>query len=119
MISNAKAVIILLRLSIASVFIYAAVGATLQPENWLYFLPDFATNIIPANILLLCFSAFQAILSVWILTGWKPFYAGILTSFTLIAVILANLSALDVLFRDFAILFAALALTLASKQKKS
>lgn len=108
--STAKLVSLFLRLSIASVFLYAAVGATLQPYNWIGFLPQFATNIIPASVLLPLFSLYQLILAIWVLTGWKTFYAGLLACVTLLGIIVANWGDVDVLFRDFAIFFAALAL---------
>lgn len=99
-----------LRLSIASVFLYASVAATLQPYNWVGFLPQFATTIIPASVLLPLFSLYQLVLAVWILAGWKTFYAGLLSCLTLLGIIVANWGDIDILFRDFAILFASLAL---------
>lgn len=111
---NLKVVHILLRLSIASVFLYAAVAATLQPQNWLWYIPQFATKIFPTQYLLLGFSLYQLLLSLWILSGRKTFFAACLSSLTLIAIIIVNLNALDVLFRDFAILFASLALVVGS-----
>lgn len=107
-------VILFLRLSIASVFLYAAVAATLQPYNWIGFIPQFITVLAPASILLIGFSLFQLVLGTWILSGWKSLYASLLASLTLLAIITANWGDLDVLFRDFAILFASLALAASS-----
>lgn len=118
MANNLKAVQILLRIGIAGVFFYAAVAATLQPDNWIWYIPEFLIKIFPANILLLGFSAFQLLLGIWILSGWKSFYAGLLSSVTLVAIIIANIAVLDIVFRDFAILFAALALTVSSRKVK-
>lgn len=117
--NNIKLVHILLRLSIASVFLYASVAATLQPFNWIGFIPQVFYHLAPPNILLLGFSLYQLILVVWILTGWKPLYASCLAAVTLLAIITANWGDIDILFRDFAIFFAAVALTTLSYRKNS
>lgn len=111
---NLKIVNLLLRLSIASVFLYAAVAATLQPQNWIWYIPQIARNLFPAKLLLSGFSLYQAMLSIWILSGRKTFYAALLASVTFLGIIGANLSVIDVLFRDFAIFFASLALAVGS-----
>lgn len=116
--NNQKAVNILLRLSIASVFLYAAVAATIQPYNWIGYIPQIAEKIAPASLLLVGFSIFQLILGVWILIGWKAFYSSLISAFTLVAIIVANWGDINILFRDFAIFFAALALA-AQNYKKS
>jgi hypothetical protein len=114
---NLKAVNLLLRISIASVFLYAATAATLQPQNWIWYFPQFVRNMFPGNLLLICFSLYQLILSLWILSGKKTFYAAALASLTFLGIISANLNILDVLFRDFAIFFASLALAVGSYRK--
>ena len=116
--SNPKFVILFLRLGIASVFLYAAIASTLDPINWSGYLPPFVTIIAPMNVVLICFSLFEFILSIWILSGWKSLYAAFLAATTLLAIIGANWSDRDILFRDFAIFFAALALAAASVGKK-
>lgn len=94
---NPKAVNFLLRISIASVFIYAAVFSTLRPEDWIGYIPQAARNIFPAQFLLKGFSLYQIILSLWILSGKKTFYAATLASVTLIGIIIANFTLLDIL----------------------
>ena len=115
---NNKIVILLLRLSIASVFLYAAVAATLQPYNWVGFIPQIFYKIAPASTLLLGFSFYQLVLGVWILSGKKAFYSSLLAAATLLGIITANFGDIDILFRDFAIFFASLALTFDSRSKK-
>lgn len=105
---------ILLRISIASVFMYAAIAATLQPFNWIGYIPPFLRSLFPVNLLLGGFSLYQLLLSIWILSGWKTRFAACLAAVTLLAIIGANVSQLDILFRDFAIFFAAVALAVAS-----
>lgn len=111
-----KIVTLLLRLSIASVFLYAAVAATLQPDNWIGYIPTVIRHIFPANRLLLGFSLFQLVLGVWILTGWKAVISASLSAFTLLGIIFANFTQVDILFRDFAIFFAAIALAVDSRK---
>ena len=116
--NNPKIVTLLLRLSIASVFLYAAVAATLQPYNWIGYMPMFPGKIVPVETLLHGFSLFQFILAIWILSGWKGLYSGLVAAVTLVAIIGVNWGDIDILFRDFAIFFAALALAASSIKKK-
>ncbi len=116
--NNEKIVHILLRVSIASVFLYAAVAATLQPDNWIGYIPSVARALLPASILLVGFSVYQLILSIWLLTGWQTVYAASLAALTLLGIIGANFTQVDILFRDFAIFFAAVALAVGSYGKK-
>jgi len=118
--NNQKLVIFFLRLSIASVFLYASIAATLQPANWIGYLPQFARNLAPASLLLLGFSFYQVALGLWLLSGWKTLYSALLAAITLLAIIFVNLNQVDILFRDFAIFFAAIALALsAGKTRKT
>jgi hypothetical protein len=119
MLQNLKAVNILLRLSIASVFLYAAVAATLQPQNWIWYFPQFARDMIPQQLLIEGFASYQVTLSLWVLSGKKTFYAASLASLTFLGIIAANFSILDVLFRDFAIFFASLALAVGTYKQGS
>ena len=110
---------LLLRLSIASVFLYAAVASTLQPYNWIGFIPQVFYGFAPPQILLIGFSLFQLTLALWILSGWKAFFSSVLASVTLLGIITANFKDVDILFRDFAIFFAAIALAAISFHKSS
>jgi len=105
-----KAASILLRIGLAIVFFYAAIGSLTAPEAWAGYLPAFLTNIFPASGLLLAFSLYEILLGVWILWGIKARWSGALAALTMVGIIASNLAAMDVVFRDFAILFAALAL---------
>lgn len=114
---NQKTVDILLRLSLVSVFLYAAIAATIHPQNWIWYIPQSIRDVLPGQLLLTGFSLYQVLLSIWILSGRKTFYAALLASLTLVGIIAVNFSALDIIFRDFAILFAALALAAGSYGK--
>ncbi len=106
-----------LRLGIAAVFLYAAIASFLTPNNWIGFLPVWLRNIIPGMILLSIFSVYEIILSIWLLSGKKIYYASILSAITLSLIIVTNISQLDILFRDIAILFSAVALIFLSKER--
>lgn len=112
--SNPRIVLLLLRISIASVFLYAAVAATLQPYNWIGYIPQIVRNIFPAQLLLVGFSIYQLVLSIWLLVGWKVIFAAAVAAITLLGIIAANFAQVDILFRDFAIFFAAIALVAGS-----
>jgi len=101
---------ILLRAAIASVFIYAAVASFLAPENWIDFFPLFLQNAVPHPFLIDFFSAFELVLAVWLLSGKLTFYAALVAILTLGGIIVFNLSLLDIVFRDFAIILAAASL---------
>lgn len=116
--SNPKLAVFVLRLSIASVFLYASVAATLQPDNWIGYLPQFTRSFIPASLLLLGFSFYQVTLSLWLLSGWKTFYAASLAAITLLVIIFVNLGQVDILFRDFAIFLAAIALAIGGNKPR-
>ena len=115
---NEKLALFLLRLGIASVFLYAAIAATIEPSNWVGYLPQFLRSIFPAQTLLNLFSAYQVVLSLWLLWGKKLLYPSVLSVLTFIAIITANINQLDIVFRDIAILFAALSLAVVSKDSK-
>lgn len=106
-----------LRLALASVFLYAAIASFLTPDNWIGFLPQWLKSIIPGITLLFAFSAYEIILSLWLLSGKKIVYASTLAAITLFLIIIANISQLDILFRDIAIFFSAIALIFLDKEK--
>lgn len=115
---NQKWVDLLLRLSIASVFFYAAVASTLEPENWIGFLPEFLRHIFPTTLLLIGFSGYEVLLGIWLLIPWQTFFAASIAAATLLAIIMTNIGAIDIVFRDIAIFGAALALATAHFPEK-
>ncbi len=113
-----KLALFFLRLGIAAVFLYAAIAAYLEPQNWIGYIPQFFRSILPASTLLVLFGAYQVILSLWLLWGKKIFWASLLSILTFIAIITVNITSLDVVFRDIAILFAALSLAVLTYESK-
>ncbi|HUY69680.1 MAG TPA: hypothetical protein VMU70_01500 [Candidatus Tyrphobacter sp.] len=107
---NSRLASLLLRIGLAAVFLYAAGSTYLNPDAWIGFLPQFLVRILPERVLLPGFSFYQIILSLWLLWGRGVKYSATLSALTLFLIIVLNFGALDVVFRDIAILFASLAL---------
>lgn len=111
----------LLRAGLATVFLYAAVASFLDPFSWIGFFPEWLRGVFDANSLLMIFSTFEIGFALWLLSGYKAFYSALVAAGTMLAIISANLGLLDIVFRDVAILFSALALVAleANEAKKS
>jgi len=114
---NKSLVSFFLRLALASVFLYAAIASFLTPTDWIGFLPQWMKNIVPGNTLLFIFSVYEILLSLWLLSGKKTIYPAVLSAITLLLIIITNISQLDILFRDIAIFFTAIALIFLDKEK--
>lgn len=106
---------LILRLGLAVVFLYPAIAAFIDPNSWIGFLPIFLRRIIPEKTLLLLFSLYEIVLASWLLSGKKVFYAAVISAMTLFAIIITNIGVMDIIFRDVAILAAALALATLSR----
>src|SRR3989339_73775 len=100
----------IIRLGLAISFFYAAVSSLLFPENWLGFLPTWLVPVSLARIFLLIFTIFQFSLGLWLLSNYKIKYATGVVVLLLSAIIVTNLTAMDLLFRDIPIAFSAFAL---------
>lgn len=107
----------LLRSGLAIVFLYAAVSAWINPDAWIGFIPPWLRAIVPGTLFLTIYNIFQVALAFWLLSGKRAFEAAIVTGITLAAIILLNMGALDLIFRDVAILFAAGALAALSMRQ--
>ena len=114
--NNGKLVSILLRIGIAITFLYAALGTTLHPNDWIWFFPKFLRDSVPHPLLLTGFSIYEVVLGVWLIVGWRTMYTAALAGITLLGIIFSNLSTIDIVFRDFAIFFADAALVVGSYQ---
>ena len=104
----------LLQIGLAFVFLYAAVGGFLHPENWVGFSP----NWLPLDkfLALKLFSVFEIILAVWLLSGWKLKYSSPISALALLG-ILVSAGLDEITFRDVGLLLAGLALYWMVKQK--
>ena len=99
-----------LRIGLATVFLYAGIATILNPTAWVCFIPMWVRNIIPTNIFLLIHAVLDITIGMWLITGRKIFYASVVAGLALLAIIVFNLGALDIIFRDIAILFSVVAL---------
>lgn len=99
-----------IRIGLAGVFFYAAVAATLMPSNWIGYFPGFILDAGLGEEALYAWSAFEAALGLWLLSGKKVRLAGIVSVLTMVAIVIPNITVLDIVFRDIAILFMSAAL---------
>ena len=107
----------ILRVALAVPFLFAAIDATLQPEAWIGFVPQFLRNILPGSILLGAHALVDFTLALWLLSGWRTKYAAGFTALNLAVIIIVNLAALDIIFRDVGLLLAAIALEVLQYEK--
>ena len=102
---------LLLRIGIAFSFLYAAIFSLINPTSWIGFLPKFAQSA----TILTTFSIIEIALAIWLISNKKIYYASITSSLLFFGMIIFNLGALDIIFRDITILLATIALAILSK----
>ncbi len=100
----------LLQWGLAFVLFYAAVGSFLDPFSWVGFFPQWMRSLVSEDLLLMFFSVYELALGVWLLWGKWARYAALLAAATFVGIVVANLGAFDIVFRDVTMVFAALAL---------
>ncbi len=105
-----KLVSFCLRIGLATVFLYAGISALLNPMAWVGFIPMWIRGIIPGNIFLPIHAVLDIIIGLWLVVGKKLFYASAVAGLALLSIVIFNFGALDIIFRDIAILFSAVAL---------
>ena len=103
---------LLLRFGIAFSFFYAAIASFINPTPWIGFLPKF----LQINSVLTVFSIGEIILGLWLLSNWRVFYAAILSAIAMLGIVIFNLGAMDIVFRDITILLASIALAVLSRK---
>lgn len=108
--NNQRLVSWLLKSGIAFVLFYAAAGSFLDPLSWVGFFPQWMRDLVDQDLLLMFFSVYEIALGVWILWGRWARYSALLAAATFAGIIVANLGAFDLVFRDVTMVFAALAL---------
>lgn len=106
-----------LRTGLAVVFFYAAISSLMQPSSWVGFIPAWIREIFSGDILLKLFSTYELILGLWLISNKKTFYAAAFTSLTMLAILIANITQLDIIFRDACIFLSAIALMFLSYRK--
>ena len=103
---------LLLRVGLAFSFLYPAFSSLAEPSNWIGFFPMFLRTAIPEAQLLYLFSGYEIILGLWLLSGKQLVMSSLFAFATLAGVVLLNLGALDLVFRDVGLAFSAAALAL-------
>ncbi|HUS26071.1 MAG TPA: DoxX family membrane protein [Nevskiaceae bacterium] len=101
---------LLLRLGLATIFLYAAISSFVNPQDWVGYLPHFLATQSYANDLLKLFSLYELALAAWLLSGVYVRYAALLCAATLAGIVVSNFHLFAITFRDIALIFAALAL---------
>ncbi|HEX8762974.1 MAG TPA: DoxX family membrane protein [Candidatus Saccharimonadales bacterium] len=109
-LTNTRLPSLLLRLGLATVFIYAAVASFIDPNEWIGYLPSLLTDHVDAKTILPFFSVFELTLAAWLLSGVYVRFAGLLAAAALIGIVVFNFSLFAISFRDIGLAFAALAL---------
>lgn len=110
---------ILLRIGLAGTLAYAAIASFITPTSWIGYFPLFLVKLtapfLSQEALLGVFSVLELLLAVWLLSGYKAFFAGVVAAGLFGGILFANLGAMDLVFRDFGLILAALALAVLSK----
>ncbi len=116
--SNNKLAVWFLRVGLAFVFAYASYEICINPANFLKYTPQFILQIVPENLFLYSFGVAELALAVWLLTGWKPEYASIISVMLMVGIIAFNPEYFQILFRNVAIGFGGLALLMLESKTK-
>lgn len=101
---------LLIRIGLIFVFAWAAIFILITPEKYLHYMPSFVGFIMPREIALYLFSFYEIFLCIWLATGKKTFYSGIVTAVTIAALTVVNYGEIGTLFRNVSIFFSSLAL---------
>ena len=112
--SNARRAHLALRAGLAFAFLYPPYAALSDPISWeSYFPPLFHHLPVSIFVLLHAFGALEAVIALWILSGWRIRLPALLATAILLTIVaLGAGSDFDVLFRDLSICSIAVALAL-------
>jgi len=103
-----------LRAGLAFALIYVGISTFVNPNFWIGFVPSAVEIILSKEMFLRIHGAFDILLGFWFVINKRIEYAALLTALSMFAIIAFNYKALDVIFRDITIFFAALALAVLS-----
>jgi len=79
-----------LRIGLAFVFIYAGIGAFVNPESWIGFIPSFLGEY--DSIVLSMHIVFNLLLGLWLLSGKWRFYSASVSAVALFVITIFNFS---------------------------
>ncbi|HVW82575.1 MAG TPA: hypothetical protein VHC68_01350 [Candidatus Paceibacterota bacterium] len=100
-----------LRLGAALAFLYPPLAALADPVSWEGYFPHFV-RALPVDTLYLLhgFGALEAVLALWVLSGWKIRIPAALMTLILAAIVILDFNDIGILFRDISIACLTLAL---------
>tara|TARA_Y100000034_G_C6694965_1_gene306182 strand:+ start:173 stop:526 length:354 start_codon:yes stop_codon:yes gene_type:complete len=110
-IKSSHVVSLFLRFGLVISFLYAGVSIFLNPISWIGFVPAWLGF---PEFFLYFHAVLEILLAFWLISNKKIFYASIVSIIFLASIIIFNLGALDIIFRDITILFSAIALAFLS-----
>ena len=100
----------LLRIGVASAFLYPPIAAYLNPDGWIWFVPDFVEIIVPKELFLNLFGIIELAIALGLLFLKNPTIPALGAAALLTSIIILDWQAFDVTFRDISILLSTLAL---------
>ncbi|MDP3900919.1 MAG: DoxX family membrane protein [bacterium] len=113
---------ILLRVALAFSFFYVAFSSFTDPTSWIGFFPSqiisFLSPILSSSQVLAIFSATEVALALWLLSGMYLRWAAIASALLLAGIVVVNIGALEIVFRDISLAICAVALSLLAADKK-
>lgn len=107
---NFKLASFFIRLGLAISLFYAALATMINPNDWVSFLPAWVIDSGLGQAFLVFFAIFEFLLGLWLLSNRYIVYASLLTALFLAVIIMINITALNLLFRDIPIMLSALSL---------
>lgn len=110
--SRAALADILLRIGLSFSFLYPPIDALFHPDSWIGYFPRLLRGNIPDIYLLHGFGLLEVSIALWILSGKKIAVPASLAALILLAIVLTNMSELEVVFRDISLAFVAAALAI-------
>ena len=105
---NKTVISYLLRAAVAFPFVYVPIAAYFNPDNWIWFVPDF----MPKALFLNLFGIAEIGIALGLFFMENPFLPALAAIAALAPILLFDWYAFDIVFRDVSILLAAAALIL-------
>lgn len=117
-ITRDRVALIILRIGVGSAFIYPAVDSFLHPSAWIGYFPNFLRDATGDSTILIVWAVIELIVGIWIISGWRIFIPSLAAVVSLLGIVVFNLSQIQVIFRDIALLAPALVLALSSIKRR-
>ncbi len=108
--------VLVLRIGLAAVFIYAGIHMFFDPQSWIGFVPDWVDKILDRQTFLHIHSGIELLLGILLLLGVFLPFVSLVVFFDIVAILLFY-GIDDITFRDFGLAMMALALFLAATKK--